>query len=52
MEKIHKFLPKQSDIDQLLKQINRKVLKQLRLPANLEDLQAAYLASPHFKDMY
>ena len=45
-------LPKQSDIDKLLSQINKKVLKQLHLPASLNDLQAAYLSIPYFRDVY
>ena len=49
---LHKTLPKQTDLDKLLKQIDRKILRQLRLPISLRDLQAAYMNSPHFRDIY
>ena len=49
---LHKNLPKQTDLDKLLKQIDRKILRQLRLPISLRDLQAAYMSSPHFRDIY
>ena len=45
----HKFLPKQGDIDQL---INKKMLTDTNLCVNLRDLRAAYLTSPHFRDIY
>ena len=48
----HRFLPKQGEIDRLIKQINRKVLRDTSLPGNLADLKAAYLTSPHFRDIY
>ena len=48
----HKFLPKQGEIERLIKQINRKVLRDTKLPGCLKDLRAAYLTSPHFKDIY
>ena len=48
----HKFLPKQGDIDRLIKQINEKVLRDTNLNLNLRDLRAAYLQSPHFRDIY
>ena len=41
-----KFLPKQGDIDRLIVKINKKVCVDLR------DLKAAYLTSPHFRDIY
>ena len=44
----HKFLPKQGEIDQ----INKKVLRDTKLSMNLRDLRAAYLQSPHFRDIY
>ena len=49
---IHKFLPQQGEIDRLLKQIQRKVLRDTNLPGSLKDLRAAYLTSPHFRDVY
>ena len=48
----HKFLPKQGDIDRLINQINKKVLRDTRLSMDLRDLRAAYLQSPHFRDIY
>ena len=48
----HKFLPKQGEIDRLIKQINKKVLRDTKLNMNLRDLRAAYLQIPHFRDIY
>ena len=48
----HKFLPKQGEIDRLVNQINKKVLRDTKLNMNLRDLRAAYLQSPHFRDIY
>ena len=48
----HKFLPKQGEIDRLINQINKKVLRDTKLDMNLRDLRAAYLTSPHFRDIY
>ena len=48
----HKFLPKQGEIDRLMNQINKKVLRDTKLSMNLRDLRAAYLQSPHFRDIY
>ena len=48
----HKVLPKQADIDKILKQINRKILHQTHFPESLKDISAAYLQSPHFHDIY
>ena len=45
-------LPKQTDIDKLLRQLNRKILTQTRFPSSLKDLQAAYCGSAAFKDIY
>ena len=33
-------------------QINRKYLAKLQLPCGIRDMQAAYLSSPHFRDIY
>ena len=33
-------------------QINYKILRDTKLPLILKDLKAAYLTSPHFKDVY
>ena len=49
---IHKFLPKQADIDKILKVIQRKVLKGTHLPVEIKEIQAGYLHSSYFKDTY
>ena len=49
---IQKFLPKQTDIDMILDIINRKVLKGTHLPLIIKEIQAGYLSSPYFKDLY
>ena len=49
---IHKHLPKQAAIDRILTQINRKYLRRMHLPCSLKDMQAAYIQSPHFCDIY
>ena len=48
----YKFLPKQGDIDRLISKINKKVLRDANLFVDLRDLKAAYLTSPHFRDIY
>ena len=47
-----KFLPKQADMDKILKIIQRKVLKGMHLPVTVKEMQAGYLISPYFKDLY
>ena len=49
---IHRHLPKQADIDRIMIHINRKYLKRMHLPCSLKDMQAAYIQSPHFCDIY
>ena len=49
---IHKFLPKHMDIDRILQIIQRKVLKGTHLPIEIKEIQAGYLHSPYFKDIY
>ena len=49
---IHKYLPKQTDIDKTLEIIQRKVLKGTHLPIEINEIQAGYLCSPYFKDLY
>ena len=49
---IQKFLPKWADIDKILKVIQRKVLKCTHLPVAIKEIQAGYLFSPYFKDIY
>ena len=46
------FLPKQADIDKILKVIQRKVLKGTHLLVEIKEIQARYLISSHFKDIY
>ena len=49
---VQKYLPKQTDIDKILDIIKRKVLKGTHLPLTIEEIQAGYLSSPYFKDLY
>ena len=49
---IHNFLPKQTDIDKILHIIQRKVLKGTHLPVEIKEIQAGYLHSPYFKEIY
>ena len=49
---IQKFLQKQTDIDKILEIIKRKVLKGTHLPLTIKEIQAGYLSSPYFKDLY
>ena len=49
---IQKFLPRQADIDKILKAIQRKVLKGMDLPIKIIEIQAGYLNSLYFKDIY
>ena len=49
---IHKYLPKQMDIGKILEVIQRKVLKGTHLPVEVKEIQAGYLHSPYFKDLY
>ena len=49
---IQKFLPKQADIDTIVDMIQRKVMKGTHLPITIKEMQAAYLTSPYFKDLY
>ena len=49
---IHNFFPKQTDIDKILEVIQRKVFKGTYLPVEVKEIQAGYLHSPYFKDLY
>ena len=49
---VHRFLPKQTDIDKILEVIHRKVLKGTHLPVEGKEIQVGYLCSPYFKDLY
>ena len=48
----YKLLPKQGEIDRLLKQIEKKVLRDINISNELRDLKVAYMDSPHFRDIY
>ena len=49
---IQKCLPKQTYINKILKVIQRKVLEGTHLPVTVKEIQAVYLISPYFKDLY
>ena len=49
---VQKYLPKQTDIDGILVVIKRKLLKGTHLPLSIKEIQAGYLNSPYFKDIY
>ena len=49
---VHKYLPKQMEIDQILVMIQRKVLKGTHLSIEIKEIQAGCLCSPYFKDLY
>ena len=40
------------DIDKILEKIQRKVLRGTHLPMEIKEIQAGYLCSPYFKDLY
>ena len=44
---VQKFLSKQADIDEILKIIQRKVLKGMHLPVIVKEIQAGYLINPY-----
>ena len=45
-------MPKQTDIDKILKIIRKQVLKGTHLPLTIKEIQAGYLNSLNFKDIY
>ena len=47
---VQTFLPKQTD--KILDVIKRKALKGTHLPITIKEIQAGYLTSPYFKDLY
>ena len=49
---IQQFLPKQTDIDKILEIIRKKILKGTHLPLTIKEIQAGYLNSLYFKDIY
>ena len=46
------ILPKQVDIDKILKVIQRKLLKWTHLPVTVKEIEMEYLASPYFENIY
>ena len=49
---VQQFLPKQTNIDKIFEVIKRKVLKGMHLPLMIKEIQAGYLSSLYFKDIY
>ena len=49
---IIQFLPIETDIDKILEIIRKKVLKGTHLPLMIKEIQAGYLNSSYFKDIY
>ena len=49
---IHKHIPRQSDIDKIVKNIETCVIHSLELPIQAQDLVKAYQHSTHFHDIY
>ena len=49
---IAKTMPRQTEINNLMKHLNRKILSKTRFPSSLKDLEAAYCSSEAFKDIY
>ena len=47
-----RLLPKQADIDKILKIIQWKVHKGMHLSVNVKEIHAEYLCSPYFRDLY
>ena len=49
---IHKHIPRQSDIDKIVKNIETHVIHSLELPIQAQDLVKAYQHCTHFHDIY
>ena len=49
---IHKHIPRQSDIDKIVKNIETCIIHSLELPIQAQDLVKAYQHSTHFHDIY
>ena len=49
---VQKFFPKQAEIDKILKIVQQKILKGTHLPVTVKEIQAGYLVSSYFKDIY
>ena len=52
MSIICKHIPRQSDIDKIVKNIETHVIHSLELPIQAQDLIKAYQHSTHFRDIY
>ena len=49
---VQRFLPKQADIDKILKTFQWKICKGTHLSVTIKEIQAGYLVSSYFKDIY
>ena len=49
---IHKHIPRQSDIDKIVKNIETGIIHSLELLIQAQDLIKAYQHSTHFHDIY
>ena len=49
---IHKHIPRQSDIDKIVRNIETCVIHSLELPIQAQDLVKVYQTSTHFHDIY
>ena len=49
---IHKHIPRQSDIDKIVRNIETCIIHSLELPIQAQDLVEAYQHSTHFCDIY
>ena len=49
---IHKHIPRQSDIDKIVRNIETCIIHSLKLPIRAQDLVKAYQHSTHFRDIY
>ena len=49
---IRKHIPRQSDIDKIVKSIESRVIHGLELPIKAQDLIKSYQTSMHFRDIY
>ena len=49
---VQKLLAKQADIDKILKIIQQKILKSMHFPVTVKEIQAGYLLSSYFNDIY
>ena len=49
---VQKYLPKQTELDKILKIIQRNVLKGTYLHVTIKEIEVGYLNIPYFKDIY